>query len=134
MEQIFDAIVQAITLQALGMVAIGVFAGITVGAIPGLTSVMAIAVLVPFSFFMTPINGIPFLLKLYIPKEAITGLFVEIIFLQSLFFLVLAGPPRPYNNAQISYGGGLVPSCPAAPLLRRIAFVCCPIHGARGSF
>ena len=71
MEQIFDAIMQAITLQALGMVALGVFAGITVGAIPGLTSVMAIAVLVPFSFFMTPINGIPFLLGIH--KGALFG-------------------------------------------------------------
>lgn len=71
MEQVFEAIWQAITLQALFMVAIGVFAGITVGAIPGLTSVMAIAVLVPFSFFMAPINGIPFLLGIH--KGALFG-------------------------------------------------------------
>ena len=71
MEQVFQAIWQAITLQALIMVSIGVFAGITVGAIPGLTSVMAIAVLVPFSFFMAPINGIPFLLGIH--KGALFG-------------------------------------------------------------
>ncbi|MDP7166336.1 MAG: tripartite tricarboxylate transporter permease [Nitrospinota bacterium] len=71
MEQVFNAIWAAITLQALVMVSLGVFAGITVGAIPGLTSVMAIAVLVPFSFFMTPINGIPFLLGIH--KGALFG-------------------------------------------------------------
>ncbi len=53
------------------MVYLGVFAGITVGAIPGLTSVMAIAVLVPFSFFMAPVNGIPFLLGIH--KGALFG-------------------------------------------------------------
>ena len=71
MEQVFEGIWQAITLQALVMVSLGVFAGITVGAIPGLTSVMAIAVLVPFSFFMAPINGIPFLLGIH--KGALFG-------------------------------------------------------------
>lgn len=49
-EQILEGISIALTFQALGMVAIGVFAGITVGAIPGLTGVMATAILVPFSF------------------------------------------------------------------------------------
>ena len=71
MEQVFEGIRQAITLKALVMVSLGVFAGITVGAIPGLTSVMAIAVLVPFSFFMAPINGIPFLLGIH--KGALFG-------------------------------------------------------------
>ena len=51
--------------------AIGVFAGITVGAIPGLTGVMATAILVPFSFFMAPTLGIPFLLGVH--KGALFG-------------------------------------------------------------
>ncbi|MBT3766441.1 MAG: C4-dicarboxylate ABC transporter permease [Rhodospirillales bacterium] len=70
-----DAVIQGINLalswDALAMVSLGVFAGITVGAIPGLTSVMAIAVLVPFSFFMAPTLGIPFLLGIH--KGALFG-------------------------------------------------------------
>ena len=61
-EQILEGVAMALTWQAVGMVAIGVFAGITVGAIPGLSGVMATAILVPFSFFMSPVLGIPFLL------------------------------------------------------------------------
>ena len=46
-----------------------VFAGVTlgtiVGAIPGLTCTMAMAIFAPFTFFMNPMQGIPFLLGLY---------------------------------------------------------------------
>ena len=71
MEAILEGINIALTWDAVLMVALGVFAGITVGAIPGLTSVMAIAVLVPFSFFMAPTLGIPFLLGIH--KGALFG-------------------------------------------------------------
>jgi putative tricarboxylic transport membrane protein len=50
---------------------VGVSAGIIVGAIPGLTATMAIAVLTPFTFFMSPTIGLPFLLGVY--KGAIYG-------------------------------------------------------------
>ena len=62
LDQILEGIMMALTWKAILFVAIGVFAGITVGAIPGLTGVMATAILVPFSFFMPPELGIPFLL------------------------------------------------------------------------
>ncbi len=71
MEAVLEGINLALSWDALLMVALGVFAGITVGAIPGLTSVMAIAVLVPFSFFMAPTLGIPFLLGIH--KGALFG-------------------------------------------------------------
>ena len=64
-EQILQGITMALTWQGLAMIAVGVFVGITVGAIPGLTSVMATAILVPFSFFMPPVLGIPFLLGIH---------------------------------------------------------------------
>ncbi|MBT4432641.1 MAG: hypothetical protein HOC91_19185, partial [Nitrospinaceae bacterium] len=64
-DQIFEGLRIALTWQAISMVAVGVFAGIAVGAIPGLTGVMATAVLVPFSFFMSPTLGIPFLLGVH---------------------------------------------------------------------
>ena len=64
-DTILEGIAMALSWQAVGMVALGVFAGITVGAIPGLTSVMATALLVPFSFFMPPVLGLPFLLGIH---------------------------------------------------------------------
>ena len=37
----------------------------TVGALPGFTTVMAMAVLLPLSFFLHPLVGIPFLIGVY---------------------------------------------------------------------
>jgi putative tricarboxylic transport membrane protein len=73
--EIVDQILQGMslyfTMKAVLMVAIGVAAGILVGAIPGISGVMATAILVPFSFFMPPTEGIPFLLGLH--KGALFG-------------------------------------------------------------
>jgi len=44
---------------------IGLLSGIVVGALPGLTATMAIAVLAPFTFFMETMIGLPFLLGAY---------------------------------------------------------------------
>ena len=64
-EQILEGIAMAMTWKGVAMIALGVFAGITVGAIPGINGVMATAILVPFSFFMAPVLGIPFLLGIH---------------------------------------------------------------------
>ena len=44
---------------------LGSFMGIIIGAIPGLTATMGIALLVPFTFGMNPITGIVMLLGIY---------------------------------------------------------------------
>lgn len=49
----------------------GLAGGILIGALPGLTATMAVAVLAPFTFFMDASIGIPFLLGIY--KGAIYG-------------------------------------------------------------
>lgn len=49
----------------------GIICGIIVGALPGLSATMAVAVLAPFTFFMAPQIGIPFLLGVF--KAAIWG-------------------------------------------------------------
>ena len=64
-DQIIVGILLAMSWEALALVALGVFVGITVGAIPGLGSTTATAILVPLSFFMPPTLGIPFLLGLH---------------------------------------------------------------------
>lgn len=50
--QMIDAIVAALSLQNLFLALLGVIAGTVVGALPGLTATMAVAVLVPFTFTM----------------------------------------------------------------------------------
>ena len=49
----------------------GLAGGIVIGALPGLTATMAVAVLAPFTFFLDAVIGIPFLLGIY--KGAIYG-------------------------------------------------------------
>ncbi len=50
---------------SLLLVILGVSAGILVGALPGLTATMAIALLVPFTFGMAPIHGLVLLGAIY---------------------------------------------------------------------
>ncbi|GAA3947187.1 tripartite tricarboxylate transporter permease [Allohahella marinimesophila] len=64
----FATLMTPITLAAA---ALGLVGGIFVGALPGLTATMAVAVLAPFTFFIDATIGIPFLLGVY--KGAIYG-------------------------------------------------------------
>jgi len=50
--------------QTIAMMCLGVLLGILVGALPGFTTVMAMAILLPVSFFLSPVIGIPFLIAL----------------------------------------------------------------------
>jgi len=47
------------------LMAAGLFLGMFVGALPGFTTLMALAILLPISFFIHPLLGIPFLLGVY---------------------------------------------------------------------
>ena len=51
-------LVAALTPVNLGFALGGVFAGIVIGALPGLSATMAVAVLVPFTFAMDPATGL----------------------------------------------------------------------------
>lgn len=60
-----DGLVAIANPASLGMILLGTIAGVIVGAIPGLTTSMAMALAVPVTFFMPPLLGIPFLVGLY---------------------------------------------------------------------
>ncbi len=55
----------AIRVDVLVYTAGGLLLGMCVGAIPGLTTTAAMAILLPLSFFVEPIIGIPFLIGVY---------------------------------------------------------------------
>jgi putative tricarboxylic transport membrane protein len=61
----------AFRLDTLVMMSVGVLLGILVGALPGFTTTMALAILLPLSFFVDPLVGIPFLLA--VTKGGIYG-------------------------------------------------------------
>lgn len=52
-------------VDTFGWIALGLFLGIFVGSMPGLTTTMAMAILLPIAFFLEPLIGIPFLIGVY---------------------------------------------------------------------
>ena len=62
------------TPQIILSIAFGVLGGLFIGAMPGLTSTMAIALLVPVTFAMEPVHGLALLMGVYC--GAISGGFV----------------------------------------------------------
>ncbi|MGI9421758.1 MAG: tripartite tricarboxylate transporter permease, partial [Hyphomicrobiaceae bacterium] len=65
----FDAFVEgvglALRLDTMLYMSAGLFLGMFVGALPGFTTLMAMAILLPISFFLDPLLGIPFLIGVY---------------------------------------------------------------------
>lgn len=61
MTDIIAGIHEALTLLNLGFLALGIFAGIIIGAIPGLNAPMAIAIAVPLTYYMPTTAAIGFL-------------------------------------------------------------------------
>ncbi|MGJ8595043.1 tripartite tricarboxylate transporter permease [Sulfitobacter sp.] len=64
-EQFIEGFGMAMRLDTMAMMSIGLFGGMLVGSLPGFTTLMAMAILLPISFFLEPIVGIPFLLGIY---------------------------------------------------------------------
>ncbi|WP_120997829.1 tripartite tricarboxylate transporter permease [Stutzerimonas urumqiensis] len=58
MDVILDALSQVFTLKVLGIMAASALYGLMVGAIPGLTATLAVALMVPITFFMDPVPAI----------------------------------------------------------------------------
>ncbi len=62
---IISSISMVLDPQVLLLIFGGTALGILVGALPGLSATMGLAVLLPISFYMTPIKGILLLLGMY---------------------------------------------------------------------
>jgi putative tricarboxylic transport membrane protein len=114
----------------------GSMMGIIVGAIPGLTATMAIALLIPFTFAMQPIAGIVMLLAIYasgIYAGGIASILIRTPGTPAAAATLLDGYPmaqkgeagRAIGIATISSGiGGLFSACALtlfAPLLATVA-------------
>lgn len=64
-DMFLDGFAMALRVDTFVVMALGLFFGMLVGALPGFTTLMAMAILLPISFFLEPIVGIPFLLGIY---------------------------------------------------------------------
>lgn len=67
----FEALLATFQPMQMLMIFIGVFSGIVVGAIPGLTGSMLIALTLPITFHMTPLHATSLLVAMYV--GSITG-------------------------------------------------------------
>ncbi|MBU2959268.1 tripartite tricarboxylate transporter permease [Citreicella sp. C3M06] len=65
LDQFTEGFAMAMRLDTVALMSFGLFAGMLVGALPGFTTLMAMAILLPISFFLEPVVGIPFLLGIY---------------------------------------------------------------------
>ncbi len=65
LESLIDGAFLLLRWDTFGIMALGLFLGMFVGALPGFTTVMAMALVLPISFFMHPLVGIPFLIGVY---------------------------------------------------------------------
>lgn len=65
MNEILDALMIVFSLETTGMILLGVLAGIIIGALPGLTVNMGIALLLPLTYSFQGMTGILMLLGVY---------------------------------------------------------------------
>lgn len=64
-ESFLQGIDLALRWDTFGFMCAGLMLGMFVGALPGFTTVMAMALVLPISFFLHPLVGIPFLIGVY---------------------------------------------------------------------
>jgi putative tricarboxylic transport membrane protein len=94
MEHLIAGINLAISFESLLAIIVGVAAGQVLGAIPGLTASMAVALLIPYSFYFDPWVGIPMLL----------GMFKGSLFGSSTTAILIRTPGTPAASATVLDG------------------------------
>ncbi|GHE21109.1 tripartite tricarboxylate transporter permease [Halomonas urumqiensis] len=65
MDLMLQGLIGILTFNTLFLVVIGTVIGLVIGTIPGLTATMALALLVPFTFVMDPLDGLVMLGAVY---------------------------------------------------------------------
>jgi len=55
-EQFLTGFEMALRVDTFIMASVGLFAGMLIGALPGFTTLMAMAILLPVSFFLDPLG------------------------------------------------------------------------------
>ncbi|WP_052366625.1 tripartite tricarboxylate transporter permease [Geomicrobium sp. JCM 19055] len=66
MDVLLSSISEVFTPFVILLMVLGVFIGLIFGTVPGLTSTMGMALFVPFTFTLEPIQGISFLICLHL--------------------------------------------------------------------
>lgn len=69
--EIINGLLSVLNFSTITAILVGLFAGLLFGAIPGISGIMAISILLPLTFYVSPLVGIPMLLGIY--KASIYG-------------------------------------------------------------
>ena len=94
MESILAGISLALTWESIMAVFIGLVAGQLLGAIPGLTATMTVALLIPYTYYLDPWVGIPMLI----------GMFKGSLFGSSVTAILVKTPGTPAAAATVLDG------------------------------
>ncbi len=94
MESILAGIALALTWESILAVIAGVVAGQLLGAIPGLTATMTVALLIPYTYYLDPWVGVPMLL----------GMFKGSLFGSSVTAILVKTPGTPAAAATVMDG------------------------------
>ena len=65
LNDVLSALSAVATLQNFLIMTAGIWGGVIVGAIPGMTGTMAVTLALPFTFYMAPVPSILLLVALY---------------------------------------------------------------------
>ncbi len=65
-QHLAEAAPQLFTLSTMLLMMVGTFAGLLAGAIPGFTIAMAVVLVLPFTFSMSPVQGLATMIAVYV--------------------------------------------------------------------
>ena len=112
MDLIIEGLSLSLSWESLIAIFLGVAAGQILGAIPGLTASMAVALLIPYSFYFSPWIGIPMLL----------GMFKGSLFGSSTTAILIRTPGTPAASATVMDGYPLAQQGKGAKAIKMALF------------
>lgn len=84
-------------VNTLLLIVAGVLIGIVIGALPGISATVGVAILLPFTFVMEPLNGMMLLL----------GIYGGAVYAGSIPAVLVRAPGTPASAASVADGNGL---------------------------
>ena len=100
------------SLETMGLILLGLFVGVIFGSLPGLTTTMAVAIILPLTFGMSAINGLAILIGAYIGGTTgglITAILINIPGTPGAVATTFDGAPMAKNGqADKALGAGIL--------------------------
>src|SRR5665648_551373 len=100
MVHILNAIPEIFSIYGILLITLSVAGGIAIGAMPGLSATMGVALFIPITFAMTPAHGLMALGGIYIGAiygGSISAMFLLIICSPFLILIIFVRFPLTYN-------------------------------------